>query len=84
MSIEGLSYEQLQLLRILRETPDQEGFALTRLADCSFEEFSALADRRLVDPGAERIEPKTLHPILTDAGRAALAEAESAGIFTPA
>lgn len=79
--IEGLGWEQLVALRVLRDTPDIEGSDLCIKSDMSFDELGALGQRGLIDLGAERLHPKTLHPVLLPAGVAALDEAVAKGIL---
>jgi hypothetical protein len=73
--IENLGYEQLKALRILRDTPDIEGTALCKQADCSWEEMFRLAESGLITIGEERLAPKRLNPTLTTLGEQALKEA---------
>jgi hypothetical protein len=66
---ESLGYEQLRALHILSVTPDIEGTALCKAADCSWAESFALAEKGLIDIGENRLHPQQLHPTLTDLGR---------------
>lgn len=71
--IAGLSWSQLRVLRMMSETPDQEGSALARAADCSWAELFELAKRGFADAGMERVKPRELHPVITGRGRVAVA-----------
>jgi len=76
-----LGYEQLVALSVMLNTPDMEGSKICKAADCSFEELYLLANDGLIHIGSERLKPFTVHPTLTDAGKAALDEAKEAGII---
>lgn len=79
--IDDLGYEQLKALKILSEKQDIEGSALCSEAGCSWDEMFTLAERGLIDAGAERLHPQQMHPVITDAGRAAHAEAVARGLW---
>ena len=79
--IEGLGYEQLLALRVLRDKPDTEASAVCKETGCSFEELFALADKGLIDIGEERLMPEALHPTVTNEGLATLKEAEERDII---
>ncbi len=81
MSTKNLGYEQIIALRIMSKTPDMEGSEICKAADCSFNELHSLSHAGLIDMGSERINPFAVHPKLTDAGVAALAELKDAGFF---
>jgi hypothetical protein len=78
--IDGLGYEQIIALRVIRDTPNMEGSAICKEADCSFDELFALAKDSLIDLGVDRIKPNALHPTLTDDGIEALSDAERRGV----
>ena len=80
--IDELGYEQLKALRILSEKPDVEGTVLCKEADCSWGEMFDLAERGLIDVGADRLKPNCLHPTMTEAGRLAAAEAVTRGLWS--
>lgn len=69
--IKDLGYEQLKLLRLLRDKPDIGGVAACSEVDCSWDELFALGDRMLVNPGFDRLQPGQCHPTLTSLGRVA-------------
>ncbi len=79
--IDGLGYEQLLALRIMRDAPNQEASAITKTADCLFEELFRLSERGLIDLGMERLEPNRVHPVITEKGRAAVSAAEGGGVI---
>lgn len=74
--MDNLGYEQLLLLRILRDTPDIEGTEAAKRADCSWDEMSKLSHMGFIDLGSERLAPKQLHPVITDAGLEILKQAK--------
>jgi hypothetical protein len=73
--IDNLGYEQLKALAVLNKTPDIEGTALCKQADCSWDEMFKLAEAGLIDIGEARLAPKQLNPTLTDKGKEALKQA---------
>ena len=76
MNIE-LGYEQIIALQIINDKPDTEGSKICKMADCSFEELYSLADYSFIDIGNERLKPFAVHPIITEAGKLALAESQT-------
>jgi hypothetical protein len=71
-ALEKLGYEPLRALAILDKTPGIEGTALCSRADCSWDEMFKMAEMGLIDAGADRLEPKRMHPTLTDLGKETL------------
>lgn len=78
--VKQLGYEQMRVLQELKNKPDSEGSVLCKDADCSFSELFSLGEKGLIDVGMDRLEPKRVHPALTDLGREVLALCESEGI----
>jgi len=76
-----LGYEQYKALQILRDEPGIEGFALTRKADCSFDEFFNLAEKGLIDIGANRLKEKQLHPVISESGVDVLDDAKARNVI---
>lgn len=74
--LNNLGYEQIKALKILKEDPDMEATELCRRADCSWDELFDLAQRDLINGGADRLVPKRMHPTITPEGEAALQEAK--------
>jgi hypothetical protein len=79
--IDRLGYEQLIALRVIRDTPDMEGSAICKQADCSFDELFRLAQHGLINLGEERLQANMVHPTLTGDGLAALVEAEQGNVI---
>jgi hypothetical protein len=78
---DGLGYEQLLALRVMRGTKDMEGSAICKEAGCSFQELYDLSQKGLINIGSERLKPKALHPTMTAEGMATLDEAEREAII---
>jgi hypothetical protein len=78
--ISNLGYEQIRALQILRDTPDIEGSALCKQADCSFDELFKLGTAGLLDLGMGRVSANQVHPRLTETGHRALEQAAAAGL----
>jgi hypothetical protein len=83
----SLGYEQLRALKILREGDFEiEASDLAKQAGCSWEELFELAKLELVDISDGRMRDvegystyKTVHPLITLQGLAALETAEKGG-----
>ena len=76
-----LGYEALLALQIMCDEPDQDGSAIASASDCAWYELYDMADKGLIDMGANRIEKNRLHPFITEAGKAILSTAEAEGII---
>lgn len=78
---DGLGYEQLLALRLMRDKPNMELSIIAKEVDCSWDELIALTKIGLAESGLNRIHEKEVHPIITDAGLAILADAETDDII---
>lgn len=78
---DGLGYEQLLALKVMRNAPDMEGSAICKDAGCSFQELYGLEQKGLINIGDERLKPKALHPTITAEGIETLDEAERKAII---
>lgn len=69
----SLTFPQIKVLRALdvAKTPI-EGFALVKDADSSFEDMYDLGHKGLLDPGFDRLVKNSVHPLITERGRAVL------------
>ncbi len=77
-----LSYEQLILLRFMRDEPGSELSALCKLADCSWDEAFDMATNNLIDAGKERLLVNQYHPLINDYGLRTLTNAENNNTIT--
>lgn len=77
---DGLGYEQLLALRIMRDKLDVEGTVIALEADCSWNELFSLGQKGFIEYGMSRISPNQIHPKITNVGLITLADAEKDGV----
>jgi hypothetical protein len=73
----GLSDPQHQLLKMIRDQPDADAWNLKQASKCSLTELGQLAEMGLIDIGTDRLEVDRMHPVITAAGLAALADTQA-------
>jgi len=76
-----LTFRQIKVLKALdvAKTPI-EGFALVKETDSSFEDMYDLGHHGLLDPGFDRLVKNSVHPLITERGRAVLRVVEAIGL----
>ena len=75
----NLCYEQYRALQILRDTPNLEGSAIAKQAECSWDELFELKILKLINLGIGRIKHEQVHPVIENNGLQVVTEAEKEG-----
>ena len=77
----NLRYEQIVLLKTLRESIDIEGHEACNKSQCSYDELYYLSYREFINLGIGRIKKYQLNPFLTQLGKLELNHCIKQGII---